>query len=103
MESIWRSGDRGQIKKGDQLRPGTRYMRIVDPSQMRVNAVVNQADVAFLRVGQKARVSFDAVSGAYAGCTRRERSACYKHRILSRRLRPNGSCAPSSRSKRSKG
>jgi HlyD family secretion protein len=63
MESIWRSGDRGQIKKGDQLRPGTRYMRIVDPSQMRVNAVVNQADVAFLRVGQKARVSFDAYPG----------------------------------------
>ena len=63
MESIWRSGDRGQIKKGDQLRPGTRYMRIVDPSQMRVNAVVNQADVAFLRVGQKARVTFDAYPG----------------------------------------
>jgi multidrug resistance efflux pump len=63
MESIWRSGDRGQVKKGDQLRPGTRYMRIVDPSQMRVNAVVNQADVAFLRVGQKARVTFDAYPG----------------------------------------
>lgn len=63
MESIWRSGDRGQIKKGDQLRAGTRYMRIVDPSQMRVNAVVNQADVAYLRVGQKARVTFDAYPG----------------------------------------
>jgi HlyD family secretion protein len=63
MESIWRSGDRGQVKKGDQLRPGTRYMRIVDPSQMRVNAVVNQADVAYLRAGQKARVTFDAYPG----------------------------------------
>lgn len=63
MESIWRSGDRGQIKKGDQLHPGMRYMRIVDPAQMRINAVVNQADVVSLRVGQKARVSFDAYPG----------------------------------------
>ena len=63
MESMWRSGDRGQIKKGDQLRAGMRYMRIVDPTQMLISAVVNQADVALLRVGQKARVRFDAYPG----------------------------------------
>jgi multidrug efflux pump subunit AcrA (membrane-fusion protein) len=35
-------------------------MQIVDPSSMIVNATVNQTDVERLRIGQKARVRFDA-------------------------------------------
>lgn len=60
MQSIWRGGDFGQAQQGDQLYPGQGFMSIVDPSSMVVNATVNQADGEKLRIGQKARIHFDA-------------------------------------------
>lgn len=60
MQSIFRGGEFGQIQKGDMLSPGMMFMRIVDPSSMLVNAVINQVDVELIRVGAKARVRFDA-------------------------------------------
>jgi multidrug resistance efflux pump len=60
MQSMFRSGDLSQIQKGDQLWPGQFYMQIVDPRTMVINATVNQVDVERVRVGQKARVHFDA-------------------------------------------
>ena len=36
------------------------FMQIVDPSSMIINATVNQVDVDTLRIGQKAKVRFDA-------------------------------------------
>lgn len=60
MQSMFRSGVLAQIQKGDQLWPGIFYMQIVDTRSMVVNATVNQADVEHLRIGQKARVHFDA-------------------------------------------
>lgn len=60
MQNTFRGGEFDQIKPGDQLFPGQPFMQIVDPSSMIVNATVNQADVERLRIGQRARVRFDA-------------------------------------------
>lgn len=60
MQSMYRGGEFGQIQQGDELWPGLLFMQIVDPRSMVINATVNQADVAEVRVGQKARVRFDA-------------------------------------------
>lgn len=60
MQSTFRGAEFGQIQKGDQLWPGQFYMQIVNTSSMVVNANVNQVDVDKLRLGQKARVRFDA-------------------------------------------
>jgi HlyD family secretion protein len=60
MQNTFRGAEFGQIQKGDQLWPGQFYMQIVNPSSMVVNANVNQVDVDKLRLGQKARVRFDA-------------------------------------------
>lgn len=63
MESIFRSGEMARIQAGDQLAPGMMFMRIVDPSSMIVQARVNQVDIERLRIGQRARVHFDAYPG----------------------------------------
>jgi HlyD family secretion protein len=60
MQSMFRGGDFGQIQQGDQLYPGMFYMQVVDPRAMVINATINQSDVEQVRIGQKARVHFDA-------------------------------------------
>jgi HlyD family secretion protein len=60
MNSIWRSGDFGQIQVGDQVWPGQPFMKIVDTNSMQVEAQVNQVESENLRIGQPARVNFDA-------------------------------------------
>jgi HlyD family secretion protein len=60
MESIFRSGEMARIQAGDQLQPGMLFMRIVDMSSMLVQARANQVDVERLRIGQRARIRFDA-------------------------------------------
>jgi multidrug resistance efflux pump len=59
-QTIWRGGDMGQVRMGDQLWPGMMFMTVVDTRSMVVNASVNQVDVEKLRIGQKATVRFDA-------------------------------------------
>ncbi|MGA2602346.1 MAG: efflux RND transporter periplasmic adaptor subunit [Bryobacteraceae bacterium] len=63
MQTTWRGGDFGQIQRGDQLWPGQFYMQVVDPRSMVIDATVNQVDVQNLRLGQKARIHFDAYPG----------------------------------------
>jgi HlyD family secretion protein len=63
MESNYRGSEFDQIKEGDQLFPGQPFMKIVDPSSLIVNAYVNQVDAEKIRVGQRARVRFDAFPG----------------------------------------
>lgn len=60
LQNIVRGTDYGQIQAGDQLSPGQFFMQIVDTRSMVVNATVNQVDAELLRIGQKARVRFDA-------------------------------------------
>lgn len=63
MQSIWRSGDFGQIQEGDQVWPGEPFMNIVDTSSMEVQGRINQAESESLRIGQPATIHFDAFPG----------------------------------------
>lgn len=60
METDIRNGQPTQTAEGDQISPGRLFMRVVDVSNMIVNASVNQADVQSVRIGQKAEVRLDA-------------------------------------------
>jgi multidrug resistance efflux pump len=60
MQSIFRSGQFGQVQEGDQVYPGTFFMQIVDLSQMIVNGSVNQVNSHSLSLGQKATVRLEA-------------------------------------------
>ena len=60
MQQTFRGAEFGTIQQGDQVSSGQPFMRIVDPRSMVIEAVVNQADVEVLRIGQQARVRFDA-------------------------------------------
>jgi multidrug efflux pump subunit AcrA (membrane-fusion protein) len=63
MSTIRRGADTGEIQVGDQLSAGQPYMQIVDLSTMGIDANLNQVDVERVRIGQKARVHFDAYPG----------------------------------------
>jgi len=63
MQNMPQSGEFRQIRQGDQLYPGMMFAQIVDPTRMLVTASVNQADAEWVRVGQQARLSFDAFPG----------------------------------------
>lgn len=60
FNTIWKQGNMGEVQEGDQVRPGTPFMQVVDPSIMQVRILVNQEDLRFLRVGQTAHVHLDA-------------------------------------------
>ena len=61
MESLYRGGGQfEQVQTGDQVSPGTFFMRVVDLSKMVVNGVVNQVDSQKVRLGQKAEIRLDA-------------------------------------------
>jgi len=63
MQNTFRGSEFGAIQQGDSVNPGMLFMQIVDPSSMIVNATVNQSDVQSMRIGQKARLRFDAFPG----------------------------------------
>lgn len=63
MQSIFRSGQFGQVQSGDQVNPGTYFMQIVDLSKMVLNASANQADSHLVTLGQRAVVRLDAYPG----------------------------------------
>ena len=54
------SGEFAQVRAGDQIYPGTFFMRIVDVSRMTVRAAVNQVDAQSVRIGNTAVVRLDA-------------------------------------------
>ncbi len=57
---VFRHGEFGRVKEGDELWSGQPFLQVVDLSSMIVKAKVNQLDVEELRIGQRARVRFDA-------------------------------------------
>ena len=57
------SGRYAQAKSGDHVYPGSLFMRIVDVSEMVVNASVNQVEVQTIRMGHKAIIELDAYPG----------------------------------------
>jgi multidrug resistance efflux pump len=60
LNTIWKNGRMGEAQEGDQVRPGIPFMRVVDPSAMQVQVLVNQEDVLGLRIGDPATVRLDA-------------------------------------------
>ena len=49
-----------QVSEGEQVRPGRSFMKIVDPSLMMVEAVINQSESESFAIGQNAKIGFDA-------------------------------------------
>jgi HlyD family secretion protein len=60
FNTIWKQGNMGEVKEGDQVRPGVPFLQVIDPSAMEVAVPVNQEDLLSLRVGQKAQVHLEA-------------------------------------------
>jgi biotin carboxyl carrier protein len=59
VKRMYRNGSFVEIAEGDEVRPGTPVVDIVDTSVMRVSAKLNQADARFVRPGQRARIGLD--------------------------------------------
>ena len=60
LKTTWKNGSFGEVQEGEDARPGTPIMEVVDPSAMRVRARVNQADVDRVKVGQAVRITLDS-------------------------------------------
>jgi multidrug resistance efflux pump len=60
LMNVFRGGEFGQVREGDEIWGGMAFMQIVDPSSMMIDAKVNQVDVEKVRIGQQATVRFDA-------------------------------------------
>lgn len=59
-KQVWKGGTMGDVQEGEEVRAGLPILDVVDPSRMQVRARVNQADIALVRIGQRARISLDA-------------------------------------------
>ncbi len=60
LKTTWKNGSFGEVQEGEDARPGTPIMDVVDPSAMRVRARVNQADIDRVKVGQAVRITLDS-------------------------------------------
>lgn len=61
LESIFRgAGQFDQVHAGDEINPGTLFMRVVDLSKMIVTGSLNQVDSQLAKIGQPAEVRLDA-------------------------------------------
>lgn len=60
MKSIWKNGSMGDVQEGEEVRAGIPILDVVDPTEMRVRANVNQADAAYLAPGAPVRITLDS-------------------------------------------
>jgi multidrug resistance efflux pump len=60
LQNIWRNNSMGHAQEGDQLWPGSPFLRLFDPSSMDVEVSVGEPDGAVLVPGSKAIVHLDA-------------------------------------------
>ena len=63
VESTFRRDSISQAAAGDQLNPGSYFLRIVDLSSMAVYAEMNQADSQLVELGDPVQVELDAYPG----------------------------------------
>jgi len=63
MQTIFRGNEMGQVQVGDQVAPGQPFMKIVDTNGIQVLATVSQVQSEEMRLGQSARITFDAFPG----------------------------------------
>ena len=64
VESMFRRDSIAQAAEGDQVYPGSYFLRIVDLTKMAVYATVNQVDSQMIDVGAPVAVRLDAFPGA---------------------------------------
>lgn len=62
-ETVFNGGTFAQVADGDEVRPGSMFMQIVNPASMVLEGQVNQADSQKVRIGQRAEVRLDAYPG----------------------------------------
>ncbi|MDP2320365.1 MAG: efflux RND transporter periplasmic adaptor subunit [Acidobacteriota bacterium] len=60
MKSIWKNGSMGDVQEGEEVRAGIPILDVVDPTEMRVRANVNQADAVYLAPGSPVRITLDS-------------------------------------------
>ena len=60
LNNIWKQGNMGQVKEGDQVRAGMMFMQVIDPLKMQVRASVSQLDFLSLQFGEAAKIHLDA-------------------------------------------
>ena len=60
IKSVFKGNGMSEVQEGDEVRPGLPILDIVDPSAMRVRALVNQADVLRVQPGLAAVIRLDA-------------------------------------------
>jgi multidrug resistance efflux pump len=63
LQAVFKGSQMTEVQEGDEVRPGTPIVSVVDPSRMQVRARISQVDGASVSVGQPARVSLDAYPG----------------------------------------
>src|SRR5579862_5742085 len=56
IKTTYKGSTQAEIAEGDEVRPGTAVMDIIDPQAMQVRAKVNQADIGLVVPGQAATV-----------------------------------------------
>jgi RND family efflux transporter MFP subunit len=57
---MWRNNGPAEVQEGDEVRPGSSFLQVVDPQTMQVRLKVNQTDLHQLKSGQPAQVFLDA-------------------------------------------
>ena len=60
VSSIWKGGRMDEVQEGEEVRPGSPILQVVNPALMQVRSRVNQADLSYLKVAQPVQVTLDA-------------------------------------------
>lgn len=63
LKTMFRAGTMTEFQEGDLVRTGQAVLDVIDPGRMRVRARINQADIARVATGQRAKVRLDAYPG----------------------------------------
>jgi multidrug efflux pump subunit AcrA (membrane-fusion protein) len=67
LRSLYRNGEQTQIRVGDEVTAGMAIAKVVDLSSMQLEASISQTEAETVRLGQKARIRFDAYPGLELG------------------------------------
>jgi len=60
LKQVWKGNTQAEVQEGEEVRPGTPIVDIVDPAGMQVRARVSQSDVNLVAPGQPATIRLDA-------------------------------------------
>jgi len=60
LKTIWKNGQFGEMQEGEEVRGGQPILDVVDTSAMRVRTRISQADIGYVRVGQRAQITLDS-------------------------------------------